>query len=119
MSAEVQKQFYFLFLSFLWGMGMCWVYDGVIIFRQIVPHSKKFCAMEDVIYWICMTAQCFYLLLTRHRGEIRSYIVVGMIAGSLFYAKTIRQVYRSVMMTILYPVRWCMNKLFKIFRKTR
>lgn len=119
MSAEVEKQFCFLFLSFAWGMGMCWIYDGLIIFRKIVPHSRRWRDLEDLIYWLCMTAQSFYLLFTWHRGEIRSYIVAGLIAGSLFYVKMIRLVYQTMMMTVLYPVRWFVKKLSIFLRKSR
>ena len=96
---------------------MCWVYDGFIIFRKIIPHTKRFRDIEDLFYWLCMTAQIFYLLLTRHRGEIRSYIVVGMISGSLLYMKIIRPVYQTLMLTVLSPVRWCVKKLSLVFKK--
>lgn len=117
MSGEVQKQFYFLFHSFVWGMWMCWVYDGLIVFRRIFRHSRRFIDFEDLMYWFCMTAQIFYLLFTMHRGAIRSYIVVGVIVGNLFYMKTIRSVYQTILYTLLYPIRWLVSKVSTVFKK--
>ena len=119
MSADVQKQFCFLFLSCLWGMGMGWSYDQLVLLRYLIPHSKRIVNLEDFLYWLAMAAQLFYLLFTYHRGEIRSYIVAGLIAGSLFYVKMIRLVYQTMMMTVLYPVQWFVKKLSIFLRKSR
>ena len=119
MSAEVQKQFYFLFLAWTWGMGMCWVYDGLRLFRQVIPHSRRMLNVEDLFYWLCMTALLFYLLFTRHRGEIRSYIIFGVLGGSLFYFKTISPVYLAVVGFLLRPLKILFSKIRRFLRKMK
>ena len=117
MSAEVQKQFYFLFLSFVWGIGMGWCYDQLVLLRYLIPHSRRILSLEDFFYWISMAAQFFYLLFTYHRGEIRSYILTGLILGYFTYSKGLGPVYQILMKKILYPVRWVFMKIFRVLAK--
>ena len=117
MSADVQKQFYFLFLSFVWGLEMGWCYDQLVLLRYLIPHSKRMLNLEDFFYWITMAAQFFYLLFTYHRGEIRSYIITGLILGFFIYSKGLGPVYQMVMKKVLYPVRWLFLKIFCVLAK--
>ena len=117
MSAEVQRQFYFLFLSFLWGMWTCWVYDGFRVFRNLIHHSKRFVNLEDLLYWLFMTVALFYLLFTYHRGKIRSYIIIGLMTGHLFYYKTISPVYVAFLCMLLKPVKILVLSIRRLLRK--
>ena len=94
-------------------MGMGWFYDQLVLFRYVIPHFKRIVNLEDFLYWQVMAAQLFYLLLTYHRGEIRSYIVAGLMAGGLLYVKVIGPVYLAVMKKLLYPFYWIRLKIFR------
>ena len=117
MSAEVQRQFYFLFLSFLWGMWMCWVYDGLRVLRNLMKHSRRILNIEDIFYWLFMTIALFYLLYTYHRGEIRNYILVGLLSGYLFYYKTISPVYVALWGMLLEPFKMMFVKICRLLCK--
>ena len=117
MSAEVQRQFYFLFFSFLWGMWTCWVYDGLRVLRNLIHHSRRTVNLEDILYWLFMAAALFYLLFTHHRGEVRSYIIVGLITGHLFYYKTISPVYVAFAGVLLKPLKMLILTIRRILRK--
>ena len=64
-----------------------------------------------------MAAQFFYLLFTYHRGEIRSYILTGLVLGYFIYSKGLGPVYQILMKKILYPVRWVFMKIFRVLAK--
>ena len=117
MSAEVQRQFYFLFLSFLWGMWMCWVYDGLRVLRNLTKHSRWSLNIEDIFYWLFMTIALFYLLYTYHCGEIRNYILVGLLSGYLFYYKTISPVYVALWVMLLEPFKRIFVKIYRLLCK--
>lgn len=117
MSAEVQRQFYFLFLSFLWGMWMCWVYDGLRVLRNLTKHSRWILNIEDIFYWLFMTIALFYLLYTYHCGEIRNYILVGLLSGYLFYYKTISPVYVALWVLLLEPFKRIFVKIYRLLCK--
>lgn len=92
---------------------MGWSYDQLVLLRYLIPHSKRIVNLEDFLYWLAMAAQLFYLLFTYHRGEIRSYIVAGLIIGRLLYSKIIGPVYLSLMKKLLYPIYWVLSKIFR------
>ena len=119
MSAEVQNQFYFFFFSAFWGVGMCFIYDGLRIWRRLIHHSLRQMNIQDIVYWICMTVVLFYLLFTYNRGEIRSYTIAGMIVGCFFYQKTISPVWVELVYRLLRPVIHLFFVLFSIIKKIR
>lgn len=119
MSAEVQSQFYFFFLAFFWGIGICLIYDALRIFRQLVRHTIFWINAEDILYWTVMTVILFYLLFTYNRGEIRSFTIVGLLAGSIFYLKTISPVYIAIICRILEPFFRLFSKILSLLRKLR
>lgn len=96
---------------------MCWFYDGLRLFRQIIPHSRRLVNIEDMIYWLCMTVFLFYLIFTNHRGEIRNYTIVGIVAGCVLYLKAISPVYLALLSFILKPFKFLFSKVRKGLRK--
>ncbi len=119
MSAEVQHQFTFLFLSLAWGMGLAWIYDGLRLFRKLCSHSKLLLNIEDLFFWIGSMAILFDLIFTWHYGEIRSYIVVGVVSGALFYLKWISPVYLMAADFLLTPLKWILKVLGCILGKMK
>ncbi|WP_178626703.1 spore cortex biosynthesis protein YabQ [Frisingicoccus sp.] len=119
MSAEVQSQFYLLFLAFFWGIGMCFVYDALRILRRLVRHSIVWINIEDILYWMAVTAVLFYLLFTYNRGEIRSFTIAGLITGSIFYLKTISPVYTALVCWIIKPFFRLFSGFLSLLRKFR
>ena len=119
MSAEVQSQFYLFFLAVFWGIGMCLVYDGFRILRELIRHSLFWINAEDILYWTAMTILLFYLLFTYNRGEIRSFTIAGLLVGSVFYLKTISPVYRAIICWILKPFFRLFSGILSLLRKFR
>ena len=119
MSGEVQHQFTFLFLSFAWGMGLAWVYDGLRLFRQLFSHSRFLINIEDLFYWMSVMLILFQLIFTWHHGEIRSYIVIGILGGAFFYLKWISPVYLAVADFVLRPLNWMIKALERLLRKMK
>lgn len=117
MSSAVQNQFYLCVLSISWGIGMCFIYDIFKILRNLIHHKKRWLNFEDAMYWLGMTIALFYLLLTYNRGEIRGYILGGMLFGSLFYLKTISPVWVALCTWILSPFVWGIRKGNAFFKK--
>lgn len=96
---------------------MCLIYDGLRILRQLIHHSLKMMNIEDLLYWMVMTVLLFYLLFTYHRGEIRSYIIAGLIIGSVFYENTISPVWVALVCRVLHPFLRLFSTILAFFRK--
>jgi spore cortex biosynthesis protein YabQ len=117
MSAEVQRQFYLLFLAALWGVGMGFIYDALRILRYFIRHSTAWVNLEDIVYWAAMTVLLFRRLMRYNRGEIRSFTLVGLIVGSIFYLNAISPVYRAFMCRLLYPIFRLFTRISSILKK--
>lgn len=96
---------------------MCWVYDGLRVLRNLIKHSRRILNIEDIFYCLFMTVALFYLLYTYHRGEIRNYILVGLMSGYLFYYKTISPVYVALWGAVLKPFKIMFVKIHRILGK--
>lgn len=89
---------------------MCFIYDVFRILRNLIRHKRWWLNLEDTLYWLAMTVLLFYLLFTYNRGEIRGYMLFGLLLGSVFYLKTISPVWIAVCTYIFRP-------LFRLIRK--
>ena len=61
----------------------------------------------------------FDLIFTWYYGEIRSYIVVGVVSGALFYLKWISPVYLMAADFLLTPLKWILKVLGRILEKMK
>ncbi len=112
MSAEVRYQFYLFGMALLWGGGLCLAYDILRIFRRLIRHRGWMINGEDVLYWLAAAAVFYSLLFRYNQGEIRIFIVLGMIFGGVFYLLTISRVFVHLTVTLFTP-------LFRLFRRIR
>ena len=117
MSQEVQSQFYLFFMAVFWGIGMCLVYDGLRIFRQLLRHSRFWINTEDILYWTLMTVILFALVFQYNRGEIRSFTLAGLAVGSIFYLNTISKVYISLVCWLFRPIFHLISKIKSFLAK--
>ena len=51
------RELMFFGLAFLRGMLILVIYDGIRIFRRVLPHGVWSVALEDVLYWFL--SACF------------------------------------------------------------
>lgn len=98
---------------------MAWVYDGLRLFRQLFSHSRFLINIEDLFYWMSVMLILFQLIFTWHHGEIRSYIVIGILGGAFFYLKWISPVYLAVADFVLRPLNWMIKALERLLRKMK
>ncbi len=85
MNTFIYHQFFLLILSFLLGTFLAFFYDIFRAFRRIFIHSSKLIALEDFFFWICCSFLVFFLIYYYNDGNIRSYTILGIFLGILFY----------------------------------
>ena len=47
------------------------VYDGLRIFRKMIPHNMLLIQLEDALYWLSMAFLLFLCFYSKIIGEIR------------------------------------------------
>lgn len=66
----------------------CWllaVYDGLRLFRLLVPHGELWRGIEDFLYWMYAGVTTFGLLYRQNGGQPRAYMIGSVLAGMICY----------------------------------
>lgn len=103
-------------------MGM--LYDLIRIFRKIIPHSNWSVQIEDAIYWVVCALTGFSILYMHNYGQIRFFVFIGIILGSVLYFCTfsiifmkfatwlidlIKHIIRTLVHILSIPIRWIIS----------
>lgn len=83
--SQIWQELHNLGMSFLAGLFMTAVYDGIRIFRRILRHGILWISLEDCLYWFCFAVVEFILLYRQNNGMIRFYIFAGTVVGAVAY----------------------------------
>lgn len=67
------------------GICMGAAYDGLRIFRKMIPHQKKWMDREDLVFWICAGLLFFDDLVRNFNGEVRLSYLLLCSAGAVLY----------------------------------
>lgn len=97
--------------SFILGSIYCIVYDVIRAARKGFRCSDFAVFLQDIIFWLLCAVTCFCFLLSVTYGEIRAYIIIGIIFGFIVFRLTVSRVLYFILLRI-------MRALNFIFKKT-
>lgn len=60
-------------------------YDGIRIFRRILPHNTAAVAIEDLLYWLASGVLIFRMLYLENSGAIRGFAIAAVVLGMVMY----------------------------------
>ena len=104
-------------LSLLLGAGLGAIYDILRVIRNVVKHNKVVTFIEDFIYAI-MFGFGYFTFCVGLTGNIRGFIIVGMLVGCIVETKTLGRFFVQGL-TKIFDVVWSLTfvPLVKIFSK--
>ncbi len=135
MSQDIINEVYFLGGSVFMGIVITFVYDFILIGRQVVRHSLFAVSLEDLVFWLACAVSVFYMLYEENNGVLRWFAVAGAAVGMLLYKRIMGKKFVRIMSAVLLkeihilrktagflfrPFRWLMRKirvLFCFFRR--
>ena len=65
------------------------IYDGIRIFRRVLPHGVWSVALEDVLYWFLSALLVFQLIYRENDGALRGYALAAVAVGMFIYHQTV------------------------------
>lgn len=68
------------------------VYDGLRLFRTLIPHGNFWTGIEDAVYWAGSSITTFLLLFGQNDGILRWYAIFGVLMGMLVYNLTVSRI---------------------------
>lgn len=111
MSEAIQMEMMLFCRSLAMGLCLMAVYDGLRIFRALIPHGALWTGLEDICYWLFSGISTFLLLFYQNDGVLRGYAICGVLAGMAFYNGTVSR----IMLRVLKK----MKKYFTIKRRKK
>lgn len=107
MMNEIYHELTFLIKAFLLGILISFIYDQLRVLRRCIRHNFFLTSIEDIIFWIWVTAEIFSLQMAENNGSFRMFSVVSTSIGMLIYRFLIKNNYVRFMSVILERVlKW-------------
>ncbi len=95
------------------GMVAAFIYDCIRVVRRIIRHKKVWTiAVEDIIYWVCMSFLAFSATYNLSNGAVRGFMVVTAILGALLYKAVLGKYYVKYMTKL---INFLLKPLKKIY----
>lgn len=102
---SLASQFYAFIVTMLMGLTIGLLFDFYKVTKGIVRPGKIFGYIADVSFWVISTLTVFLLLLIGNWGEIRLYVVIGVLIGAAVYFKLISSGVLRVLDGIFYYLK--------------
>ena len=85
---NVGNQFLTFVYSLVLGGMLCLSYDFIRALRKSGFNSFIAVFFTDIIFWIISAFITFIFLISRTNGEIRGYVLIGILAGFVIFRLT-------------------------------
>ncbi len=124
MDNTIAMQLYSLLIFTISGVAIGIFFDIFRILRKTFKTPDIITYIEDTIFWICTGIFFLFLLFKFNNGEIRNYVIIGIIMGIVIYILTISKYFIKINVSIinflkkilLYPIKLICTILSKILK---
>lgn len=107
-------QLYSFVIYMISGMIIGIFFDIFRILRKSFKTSDIITYIEDIIFWICSGIFLLFVLFKFNNGEIRSYIIIGLLLGILIYMLTISKYFIKINVTIITFIKNIIIKVINV-----
>ena len=117
----VQNQAYLFLVFSLTGVEIGILFDFFRILRRTIKTGNIVTYIQDILFWILTGILVLYNIWYFNNGEIRVYMFLGIIIGTLIYVSTLSNIFVKLFTIILNTIIKVLEIPFKtivaIFRK--
>lgn len=103
---SLASQFYAFVVTILMGLIIGVFFDLYRVTKRLVRPGRVFRYLGDVLFWVICTFTVFFMLLVGNWGEIRLYVIIGVLVGTSVYIKFFSGF-----------VIWLLDKIFNIITR--
>lgn len=111
-SEAIGQEAAFLGTSIGLGAILFLLYDGLRIFRRIMPHGTLAVGLEDFFYWLICTAAVFVLIYRENDGMARGFAFGGLLIGMALYYLTLSRFIVKINVFVLSGIGSILAKVF-------
>ena len=121
------NQAYILYIFILTGILVGLLFDIFRVFRKSFKTSDFITIVEDVVFFILSSLLIIYTVFKFNNGELRSFVLMGIISGITIYLKvfsktfikvnvniieSLKKIMKATFSIIIYPIK-CLSKILK------
>lgn len=124
MNALLLNQFNTIFIFFLTGICIGLIFDFFRIQRKVIKTCNFITYIQDILFWIISGLIMIFVIMKYTNGEIRMYMVLGIILGILIYflviSKYIIKIFVNILsflLNIITKLLFPIKKITKIIKK--
>ncbi len=110
LSVEVQVGWFATAL--LTGFVLALGYDILRTLHLLIRQKKALTAVEDVVYWLAAAAVVVWLVRKMTAGEVRGYLLLGVLLGMGLYAMIISPIFFAFACRLCTLIRQVLQFLF-------
>ena len=110
----VQNQTYLFLVFSLTGVIIGILFDFFRILRKSFKTSDIITYLEDIIFWILTGFIVLYNIWYFNNGEIRLFMILGIIMGAIIYMLTLSNIIIKIFYEIINTLKKIILKLIKI-----
>lgn len=111
-------QFFSFWIAALFGVIYCLFYDILRSLRKTVVFSAVAVFFQDIVYFIIIAVVTFMLMLSFTDGEIRAYILVGVLLGFVVCNFTVSLFFRKFLKFLFSLILKGFNGFCKVFARS-
>ena len=117
MSPNIVREVMLLVHSFLLGIVLTVIYDGMIVLRKLFHHFDVLISLEDLLFWIGCAVSVFYMLYEENNGILRWFAVAGVGGGMLVYKVTFSSLVVKAAVKVLGGILGLLRRLLLILTR--
>ncbi len=115
MQSQLLGQLYSFFVFILVGFLIGLLFDMFRISRRTFKTSDIVTSIEDILFWLLSGLLIIFSLFKFNNGDIRAYIIVGLIAGISIYILVFSKLIINTLVKIITFIKKIISKIIKIF----
>lgn len=112
----VESQAYLFIVFSLTGVGLGILFDFFRAIRKTFKTPDFVTYIEDILYWILAGIIILYNIWFFNDGEIRIFMILGIVIGALIYGLTLSSLFIKINYFIMSKIKNIMTFFSKIFK---
>lgn len=113
----ITNQVYVFFCSILIGAVLTLIFDCFRLMRRNKKTRDLIVYIQDILFWIIVAIVIIISAFITNSGELRGYMFIGYILGSMFYLLLFSRLILKIFGTVFDKIDLVFEKIFYFLRK--
>lgn len=128
----VTSQIHIFLIFIINGIIIALIFDAFRILRKTFKTPDWLTYLEDILFWVISCIILAFSIYTYNNGEIRLYMFIGLLIGSILYIVTLskyiiktfvfiinkfKNIFKAIVFYVMYPIKLILKIVRKVLFK--